>query len=382
MLKNLGYYQVDKEIFYQKTKALYSSYTKKTPIKWNFFNDVWESFSENRLDSLECLNLDNLYKLRAEQLRDTYDYLILYYSGGADSHNILMTFLNNNIKLDEIYVIRSQSVDSKIYLPNYLNIKSENIFSEWDYVIKPSLENVQRIDSEIKITINDVFDKDFNTLIDENIFFDTSHFIGPFEILRQTSYPNIILNNLEKNIKTCAIFGIDKPIIVFKNKVGYILFSDTAVSTAYRSNIPNCYKNETVIELFYWTPDMPELAFKQAKTVLDFFKKNDHLQYIMDVNNINTRNTHYLEDVYRKIVIPIIYNTWDSNKFQTNKPLPLNKIGRTRDLPYITNNSFSPIIKKWKNCFSQIEQVINSSFIKETGTLEPIYSSWYHLGSL
>jgi len=47
-------------------------------------------------------SLDFLYALRARQLREKYDYLVLYFSGGADSTNILKTFIDNNIFLDEI----------------------------------------------------------------------------------------------------------------------------------------------------------------------------------------------------------------------------------------------------------------------------------------
>ena len=50
-------------------------------------------------------SLKELYVERCQQLRDKYDYLILSYSGGADSHEILYTFLENNIFIDEIQVV-------------------------------------------------------------------------------------------------------------------------------------------------------------------------------------------------------------------------------------------------------------------------------------
>jgi hypothetical protein len=40
---------------------------------------------------------------KAMQLRDQYDYLILAYSGGADSDNILKVFQQNKIHLDEVW---------------------------------------------------------------------------------------------------------------------------------------------------------------------------------------------------------------------------------------------------------------------------------------
>jgi hypothetical protein len=47
-------------------------------------------------------SLDDLYRQRAQELRDQYDHLVLMYSGGIDSHNILETFLRNQIHLDEV----------------------------------------------------------------------------------------------------------------------------------------------------------------------------------------------------------------------------------------------------------------------------------------
>ena len=50
-------------------------------------------------------SLDYFYIKRAEQLRNSYDYLILHYSGGHDSHQILETFMLNGIFIDEILIL-------------------------------------------------------------------------------------------------------------------------------------------------------------------------------------------------------------------------------------------------------------------------------------
>jgi hypothetical protein len=59
-----------------------------------WYHDTFKNFNK---DLLGKIPLKTLYKERAQQLRDNYDELILYYSGGSDSHNILHTFLQNNI---------------------------------------------------------------------------------------------------------------------------------------------------------------------------------------------------------------------------------------------------------------------------------------------
>jgi len=68
-------------------------------VKYHFHDDFFSSFdwTKEPKESIEYY-----YAERAKQIRDDYDYVILMYSGGSDSHNVLETFINNNIFLDEI----------------------------------------------------------------------------------------------------------------------------------------------------------------------------------------------------------------------------------------------------------------------------------------
>jgi hypothetical protein len=380
MLKNLGEYRVGEKTFYGKTEAIYHSYLTKEDISWNFYHSVWDNFSKNKINTLDNLDLQTIYKNRAIQLREKYDYLILNYSGGADSHNVLMTFLNNNnIKLDEIYVQRSSSVDEKLYKPNQENKNAENILSEWDYAIKPTLEYVAKYFPNIKINVEDIFTKNLDEIIHEDIFLQSNNFIGLFEMLRQSSYSSTINKNLDLNIKTCSIFGIDKPLIVIKNNEGFMLFSDQEISAASRC-IRNDLKNFSLVELFYWTPEMPEVAFKQAKIVYEFFSKNKILNNMMNIANIDQKNLHLIYDAYREIVIPLIYQTWNKNTFQANKPKPYSQIGRSRDRFYIENSSFRNIIEKYNSNLIDWKSVLNEKyFFKDIYKFKNYYTPWYKL---
>ena len=67
-------------------------------------------------------DLLDLYVQRVQQLRNKYDHLVLLYSGGADSHNILKCFEHSGTKLDEIvsfvdssYKGRDSKISSEIY---------------------------------------------------------------------------------------------------------------------------------------------------------------------------------------------------------------------------------------------------------------------------
>ena len=72
--------------FDHKMKALrYASETNNTSIEFYYHNNIWDQFDRKLLGKIP---LTTLYKERAQQLRDTYDHLVLHYSGGSDSHNI------------------------------------------------------------------------------------------------------------------------------------------------------------------------------------------------------------------------------------------------------------------------------------------------------
>ena len=98
-LDRLGYYLVGQKKFPNKTHALLESKKSGLDISWIFNDSVY-----GNIDWSVPVNvpLMELYKARALQLRQQYDYLTLYYSGGADSTTVLHAFIDNNIFIDEI----------------------------------------------------------------------------------------------------------------------------------------------------------------------------------------------------------------------------------------------------------------------------------------
>lgn len=370
-MNKLGYFKVGSKIFLSKNQAIYDSNFNSDDITWHFNDEIYDSYIASA--QLGNANLDHLYKLRAQQLRDRYDYLILNYSGGPDSHNILMTFLNNNIKLDEIHVKFSQSVDSKIYTPNNVNTGSENIHSEYDYVIKPVLKKIKVTHPEIKIDIQDVF-QNIPKITYDTFITAPSHYLGAFELLRQSNYSDSIRIQSDKGKKVADIYGIDKPLIVFKNNIFYTLFMDTAVSVAGNRN--------SNIELFYWTPDMPEIPFEQAYKVCDFFKRNPALLPLID---ISLRNSHDYERVetLRQIGIQNIYTTWDHTKFQVNKSRNFSNAGRSRDKYYIQHPEFQNYIKEYNYYANVYGSAINKKYFDiQFMQNKTFYSKWYKIGGL
>jgi len=100
-----GYYQVGDTRTYSRYERM--DLLHQHPCDWRWvYNDNF--FSQYDWTREPTESLDELYKQRAEQLRRDYDYLVLYYSGGYDSANLLHAFLDNDIYPDEIAIFYSR----------------------------------------------------------------------------------------------------------------------------------------------------------------------------------------------------------------------------------------------------------------------------------
>ena len=372
---NTGHYIVNDEVFYSKSKAAYKASQSNTDLKWYFYDDLWFNLLQNV--PIITPSLDELYKQRAQQLRDKYNYLILNYSGGADSHNVLMSFLKNNIKLDEIYVQRSSTVDEKIYSPNTLDTSAANLFSEWDYTIKPTLDWISKEYPDIKINIHDIFDTSSVKIYDD-IGERAGHFLGAFEILRQSSYSDSIQKCLDKGKTVADIYGIDKPFLIIKDNILFGFFTDASVNVA-----DKIYSLSTKYspELFYWSIDCPLIFYAQSRVVLEYLNKFSENRKLFEFENLK-RAGEYDMDSTRKLLIPLIYNTWD-NKFQTGKPVTLSTMGRSRDKLYLAHNEFDIYKDRWQYNYSSWYTGLDEKFLTANKTQQrACRSTWFKIGTI
>lgn len=309
MLYKYGYWETAGIRFSKKFDALLHAAKNNDEVYFKYHNDVWTNFDRTLLGKH---SLNQLYADRAQQLRDTYDYLILYYSGGSDSHNVLRTFIDNNIKLDEVCVKWPLAmIDSDLYTPNFTDNSARNHISEWDYAIKPTLDWLKTKHPGIKITLKDVVDN-VNTIQVESIIEKLNHIRSGAILFSNSSSENTV-KLLDKNKKVGHIYGIDKPLLSLKddNNV-YMAFADGALSVL---NVDSL--NTDSGECFYWTPDYPLLAFEMAYKVSEFYnvhrESRKYLKWAPD-ENWNLIANQYQNDIVKKIC----YSTWDF-RFQAEK---------------------------------------------------------------
>ena len=356
MKTEIGHYTVNGKIYPNKFDAVMAAKDTNSTIGWNFFDDV---FSKVNWSIEPSQTLDELYRIRAQQIRDTYDYVIVFCSGGADSNNVIRTFLNNNIPVDEVIGLAPMS-GLRNWDFNSQNLDESNTITETKFALLPLLNEISNINPKIKITVNDFFE-DITKYKDEDWTYQscgnivtvlTSHFT---DVLK---FPHID-KLINQNKRIALVYGTDKPIIRIADSGNlYFVFADSGIN--YLNMISDRERALVDRVLFYWSPDLPEILVKQshvvAKTIImpqykhikeylktrpvtesigsfaDLIKmqeskgdnpisKQDILKKFSPFNKENTMPTEFTgKSIYQRTIIPFIYpSTYSKDLFQCQK---------------------------------------------------------------
>lgn len=354
-----GFYEVGdsflargiKKFHYKIDALVYATKTHES-VKWNFHDDVWSKFPTEIPIST---SLKQLYKKRAQQLRDSYDYLILFYSGGSDSWTIFKTFIDNNLFVDEIYIrwpIKAIQGNKIVYHPNTEDTSAYNFLSEWDFVILKDIEWIRKVSPKTKITIYD-WTEDISP-ITEKEFFVTNHHISLWNIKRFSTQGHLEKKMLDIGKRVAIIFGIDKPLIKKLHDGFYMHFSDNFVGLAFTDGF-----RESKVEYFYWTPDMPEIVVAQAQNVVyNILKKSNYSEIFNIFNNLHkSENFRY----YNDLVKSICFRDYDLTKFQSDKPT--NVLYSEKDSWAFKIPEYNRAIQNWSWHINQYFKLIDNRFL-------------------
>lgn len=312
--------------FDSKIQALiHANRTNAGGVSFYYHNHVWDSVDRSLLGKR---SLPSLYKERAQQLRDNYDYLVLHYSGGSDSHNILHTFLTNNIKLDEVTVRWVKPLmDGQFYTPNTQDTSARNAASEWDFAIKPTLKMLAEKHPDIKINVVEyAFDLKTNNLSTDNLIktvFNKKAVRGGLGTLSMIIDPNVENKMLDINKKGIAhIFGVEKPVLYLRDNTICMQFMDGV----FEHTMPiRDMDDGSVVEPFYWTPDLPLLALEMAYQSALYFKTNtearNHLWGGEVTAAIRGGQIYEQQGLIHKMIL--YKDSWNPSTFQVSKPNPI-----------------------------------------------------------
>lgn len=235
------------------------------PISWHYNDEIFNLYDWTKEPQK---SLTELYQERALQIRKKYDYVILFYSGGADSHNMLESFLRVGADIDEIVSIHSYSADRD------RNSQFNREIFETAIPYVQNLKQSGRLRQDIPHRLIDMSDLivKFSQEIDWLDF--------PYIVNSAVSINNVARSYLRKYItdwanlidqgkKVALIWGHDKPRIMQEQGKFFLNFMDifdNCISTWIQQTRPPGWFDE----MFYSTPDLPELVIKQAHVIKNF----------------------------------------------------------------------------------------------------------------
>jgi len=295
-----GFYKVGNLKLYSKIEAI--EVQQRTGIwpQWDFNQSFFSAYNW-KVEPKE--NLKELYARRARQIRNDYDYVVIFFSGGADSTNILNTFVQNNIKIDEVATY------------NYLSAESDpnSVFNcEQVKVSYPYLKRLEQQGIKFKHRPIDLSNMVAKVLTDkkyllERAYWSNSHW-GVSHLaksyIRETipDYQKI----MESGKRLVFVWGSEKPRL-YQEQGRYCLKFLDMLDPALSGRTRLLNRENEYDELFYWAPESVDIICKQGHILKNFFK----------IHNILTEDEYYKKikkNNYKELVLPDIKEIFASKK--------------------------------------------------------------------
>jgi hypothetical protein len=310
-----GFYQVGDYKTYSKHDA-YERVKTGQKVAWNFNQEVYSSFDWS-VEPPE--SLEELYRQNAQRIREKYDYLVLWFSGGADSSNILNTFLKFGIKLDEVAsYVNYEATGDKF---NFLNGEIYNVaapLAEAAKVQQPWLHH--RLVDICQFTVDTFSGKEDKF----DWIYDVNSYQSPNAYARRdikTKVPDWAAM-IDRGLRVGFIHGTDKPRVVGVNDRYYYQFVNM-IDTAVSPLIQRLGREWEHDELFYWAPECPLIPIKQSHVIKKFLKGATNT-----TPGVTDKNTVLVSFPYQgktycptlNTVNQLIYPWWHQVPFQIKTP--------------------------------------------------------------
>jgi hypothetical protein len=275
-------------------------------IRWDF-ND--ELFSHCDFSKEPKTDIYDLYAQRAWQIREKYDKVILFYSGGVDSTAMLRTFVDNDIPIDAVVIHGIFSQKSKY---------SEYNVAEQKRVAIPLLEKLQKV-KNIKLNIHllDNIDVFKSYASQEDWTYTGSVNLQPnTNVFKEYSTDKFIKDIMSQG-STIGLRGIDKPRLIFQDNKWYFAFLDSTGWVTSHWDHDKHSSHYLLEEFFFWSPDCLELLAKQAHIIAK------ELEYRFSPEQCEkkfTRDKRFKASEYNNLVEPIVYGKYITQKIGEKRP--------------------------------------------------------------
>ena len=269
-LLDYGHYRVGDQTYINKISAILEAERTHQFPHFVFHDDAYNAHAWN-IEPAQ--SLESLYAERAWEIRHRYDHLVLHFSGGADCTNILETFIKNNIPIEELFLRGPLKFSNK----DIADTSAQNMYAELWFNAWPLAQQVKEKHlPNVKITVVDTTDfiVDYYKknpawyTLDDGVPF-TSFTPGTASRADWDAVHPEFRTLTESGKRVGHIFGIEKPLIHFRDGSWYVNFLDKFLNIFF---VPR--KNNLDLpmyqEAFYWAPSTAAMIIKQAHVIKNY----------------------------------------------------------------------------------------------------------------
>lgn len=309
-----GYYTVG-ETFktYSKLSAIEEMKRTGIHLDWHFNK---EQYSKYNWTKEPAESIDELYRRRAQQIRNNYDYVVVWYGGGPDGWCMLNAFLKNNIKIDEIAQFCAYEADG-----NKHSVLNEEVF----FTAIPKTQEI--LDKHIGIKHRVV---DLSKIISEvylrpevkyDYIYNVKGITSANSLAR--SYIRDYINDykalIDSGKKVCFLWGCEKPRLKEFDGKYYTCFLDVFDITNIRTQ--TLENSGYYDEWFYWGADTAPIVAKQSHMLLKLLRTEpEDSPWFSDVAWSHSPQNKYGKYLKNDMYHTLIYPGWDPTTVVAPKP--------------------------------------------------------------
>lgn len=274
-LTKFGWFQVRDFKSFSKYEVWQYCLENNIPVEELYFNFNDDSTCQLDWTVEPAESISSMYARRARQLRENYDYIVLLYSGGIDSHVMLHSFLDNGIHVDEIMTFCNLE---------FLD-KSAKFNQEVFKVAVPYIESLNLKDTKVNLyDVGKLIQESYGNIEHLNRFlYMTNGTMSTWTIAVRSAWLKLRQSHqleLAKLGKRIAyVWGMEKPVIMLDNgrhAFKYYDYTPDFASKNYFSKVlyGQELKNFTD-ETFFVCKEFPEISIKQGHLVVNELLKMD-----------------------------------------------------------------------------------------------------------
>lgn len=368
-----GKYHVGNDVFWDKITALAQSAKSNQPIRWDFNDELFSVFDWTTEPEQD---ISYYYTERCKQIRDEYDYIVLHYSGGSDSNNILQHFYRAGIHIDQINVTIPLEYYEK-HTKVTKSIEARDLHNEWYLVVKPDLDWVHDNMPNTKVTIFDFTDDMLNFNVDQDWILHAGENCNP-NIVSRMKYYDTVDSKIYDSKRVGHIYGVDKPRVFQKDGQWYFAFLDSILSII-SSYKPVWLKQDHVnVVNFYWSPDLVPLLIKQAHLLKQYYESNPQFMNLAELRALDPTEFELQQNIIKTVVYPF----WRKEIFQVKKSS--NMIFKEFD-QWFFDLADSTAKHRWQEGYKYLLQQVPDKWLNKDihgnpSGIKGSWSKWHHLG--